>query len=71
MTVALITFAATLTMVLGSYWALIVRPEAQLSGRLRRRLQVKIDRPVGASIVKGGGAGRESSGGGRRPAISA
>ena len=55
MTLAILTFVATMTMVLGSYWGLVVRPEAQVSGRLRRRIQVKTDRPVGsASVVKGG-----------------
>jgi tight adherence protein B len=54
MTLAMITFALTLSMVLGSYWLLVVRPEAQTTGRLRKRIQIKADRPVGAgSIVKG------------------
>jgi tight adherence protein B len=55
MTLALLTFIVTLSMVLGSYWALVVRPELQLSGRLRRRLQGKVSRPIGSeSVVKGG-----------------
>jgi len=52
MTLAMLTFVLTLTTVLGSYWALVVRPEAQVTGRLRQRIQVKVDRPVGASVVK-------------------
>jgi tight adherence protein B len=51
-TIALLTFVLTLTTVLGSYWALVVRPEGQVSGRLRQRIQVKVDRPVGASVLK-------------------
>jgi len=52
-TLALLTFTVTLTMVLGAYWAFVVRPEAQVTGRLRKRLEVKAERPVGsASVVK-------------------
>ncbi|HEY3045770.1 MAG TPA: type II secretion system F family protein [Vicinamibacterales bacterium] len=54
MTLALLTFVVTLTTVLGSYWAFVLRPETQISGRLRQRIQVKVDRPVGASVVKSG-----------------
>jgi tight adherence protein B len=62
-TLALLTFFATLTLVIGSYWAVVARPEAQTSARLRQRLQVKISRPVGAtSIVKSAAAGRAPRG---------
>jgi tight adherence protein B len=55
MTIALLTFVMTLTTVLGTYWALVLRSEAQVSVRLRQRIQVKnVDRPVGSSIVKSG-----------------
>ena len=58
MTLALLTFVLTLSMILGSYWALVVRPEAQFSGRLRQRLQPKAVRSVGAaSVVKVSGPG--------------
>ena len=54
MTLAALTFVLTLSIVLGAYWTLVARPEAQLAGRLRKRLEVKSDRPVGsASVVKG------------------
>ena len=33
---ALITFALTMTLMLGGYFAFVVRPEAQVAGRLRR-----------------------------------
>ena len=60
MTLALFTFFAALTLVLGSYWALVVRPEAQVSTRVRQRLFLKSDRPIGASSVVKGGASRET-----------
>jgi tight adherence protein B len=62
MTLALLTFVMTMTTVLGSYWALVVRSETQVSGRLRQRMQVKVDRPVGASIVKSGTTHRSMTG---------
>jgi tight adherence protein B len=63
MTLALLTFVATLTMVLGSYWALVVRPEMQLSGRLRQRLQTKSAKPVGSeSVFKGASRAAGESG---------
>lgn len=53
MTLAALTFVLALSIVLGTYWTFVVRPEAQLAGRLRKRLEVKSDRPVGsASVVK-------------------
>src|SRR2546423_10700754 len=70
MTLAALTFVLTLSIVLGAYWTLVARPEAQVAGRLRKRLEVKSDRPVGsASVVKaaprhggrGGGIGRSSA----------
>jgi tight adherence protein B len=54
MALAILTFVFSLTIVMGSYWALVLRPEVQLTGKLRKRLEVKTDRPVGAaSLVKG------------------
>jgi tight adherence protein B len=54
-TIAVFTFALTMTIVFGSYWALVVRPDAQTAGRLRERLRVSAARPQGApSIIKGG-----------------
>jgi tight adherence protein B len=61
MTLAILTFVLTISTVLGAYWALVLRPEMQVTGRLRKRLEVKAERPVGsASVVKGSrrGAGR-------------
>src|SRR3954468_7018725 len=53
MTLAMLTFVVTLSMVLGSYWLVVVRPEAQVAGRLRKRIQVKTAQAVGtSSIVK-------------------
>jgi tight adherence protein B len=53
MSLALLTFVLTLSMVLGSYWMLVLRPERQVSGRLRQRLQTKTERPIGTgSVVK-------------------
>ena len=63
MTLALLTFVLTLTIVVGSYWAMVVRPEAQLSGQLLQRLRMKASRPVGAaSVVKGTARGDLSTG---------
>ena len=53
MILPLFVFVVTLTLILGSYWIFVVRPEAQFSGRLKERLQVKRERPVGnGSVVK-------------------
>ena len=63
MTLVLLTFVVTLTAILGSYWGLVVRPERQVAGRLRNRLQVKADRPIGtASVVKTGSQGNPAAG---------
>jgi tight adherence protein B len=63
MTLPLITFVLTLTLIIGSYWIFVVRPEAQLSGRLKERLQLKRDQPVGtASVVKAPAAADGSAG---------
>lgn len=63
MSFVLLTFVLTLTLVLGSYWALVVRPEGQTSGRLRQRLRIKRDLPVGvASVVKGTAPAADSPG---------
>jgi tight adherence protein B len=49
-----LTFALTLTLVLGGYWAAVARPEALAAGRLRERLHVTADRKTrGPSIIKG------------------
>jgi tight adherence protein B len=54
MAIAILTCVMMLAVVLGSYWALVVRPERRMSGRLRDRLQVKTHRQIGAeSVVKG------------------
>lgn len=63
MTIAILTFVVTLSIVLGAYWMLIVRPEAQVSSRLRKRLEVKANRPVGSeSVVKGAARGQKRGG---------
>jgi tight adherence protein B len=55
MGVALITFVLTLVVIVGTYWVLVARPEARTAERLRQRIQLKSERPVGsASVVKGG-----------------
>ena len=55
MTIVVFTFVLTMTIVFGSYWALVMRPEAQTAGRLRHRLRVNSARPQGAlSVIKGG-----------------
>jgi tight adherence protein B len=54
MILAALTFALTLGLVVGSYWLLVLRPEAQTIGRLKARLEVKIDRAAGPSIIRGG-----------------
>jgi tight adherence protein B len=54
MTLALLTFLVAVALVLGSYWLVVLRPEAHAAGRLRERLLVKVDRPAGGpSIIKG------------------
>jgi tight adherence protein B len=63
MTLALLTFFATLTIVLGSYWAVVARPEAQVSGRVRQRLFLKVDHPIGAESVMKGGPSRQAGAG--------
>jgi tight adherence protein B len=63
MTLAVLTFVVTLSMVLGAYWALVVRPEAQVTGRLRKRLEIKADRPVGSTSVVKGARRRDERGG--------
>jgi tight adherence protein B len=63
MFLALITFTLTLTLILGSYFGLVVRPEAQVAGRLKGRLRGRTVRVVGSpSIVKGGPAHASPSG---------
>jgi tight adherence protein B len=53
MALALLTFVFTLTVVLGSYWAVVMRPETAATGRLRQRLRVTAEQQIGAaSIVK-------------------
>jgi tight adherence protein B len=57
MMLALVTFTLTLALVLGGYWAVVVRPEAQATGRLLQRLHVKTDQKTGGpSIIKGNAA---------------
>jgi tight adherence protein B len=52
---AVLTFVSTLAAVLGSYWAVVLRPELRATGRLRERLNLKAVRPAGGpSIIKGG-----------------
>jgi len=54
MVIAGFTFVATLSLILGSYWLVVMRPEAQFAGRLRQRLLVRAERPSDApSIIKG------------------
>jgi tight adherence protein B len=62
-TLALLTFVLTLSMVLGAYWAFVVRPETQVTGRLLKRLEVKSDRPVGSASVVNGAQRRGTRGG--------
>lgn len=60
---ALITFALTMTLMLGGYFAFVVRPEAQVAGRLRQRLRVTSPRALDSpSIVKAGPSGTRRSG---------
>ena len=54
MSLAILTFVLTLTAVLGSYWAIVLRSEVQASGRLRERLHVNdMLKTGGPSIIKG------------------
>ena len=54
MSLAILTFVLTLTAVLGSYWAIVLRAEVQASGRLRERLHVNDMLTTGGpSIIKG------------------
>jgi tight adherence protein B len=59
MTFVLVTFAATLSIVLGAYWAFVVRPESvdkdQLTGRLKN-FKVKTVNITIANEGEGGGA---------------
>jgi tight adherence protein B len=60
---AIATFVLILAAVLGSYWALVLRPESQASGRLRERLNLKAARPKdGPSIIKGAAGNDEEPG---------
>jgi tight adherence protein B len=61
MTLAILTFVLTLAAVLGSYWAIVLRPEVQASGRLRQRLQVKTDRQTGGPSIIKGNAGNDAA----------
>src|ERR1043166_5886181 len=54
MTLAVLTFTFTLTTVLVSYWAFVLRPEARMTAQLRSRLQLKSAAPA-ASLLKPGG----------------
>jgi tight adherence protein B len=57
MTLALITFVMTLTMVMASYWLFVTRPEERAAAQLRGRLQMNTAGPAaGASLVKSGAA---------------
>lgn len=52
MTLALITFVSTLTLMLGLYWAFVVRPEEQRSRELLRRVQrVDASQSVATSVA--------------------
>jgi tight adherence protein B len=63
MAAAILTFVLILTAVLGSYWALVLRPEGQATGRLRERLNVHtVKKTGGPSIIKGGAASDEEPG---------
>src|SRR5205809_5193032 len=63
MTVALFTFVLTLSLTLGSYYAFVLRPEAQVSGRVRQRLRGRALRAVDSpSVVKAGPAGARAAG---------
>ncbi len=63
MAIPLLTFVLTLAAVLGSYWALVLRPEVQATGRLRERLNVSaVKKTGGPSIIKGGAASDEEPG---------
>jgi tight adherence protein B len=60
MTLVLLTFFTTLTIVVGSYWAFVARPEAQVAGRVKQRLFLKVERPIGATSVVKGRASKEA-----------
>jgi hypothetical protein len=63
MILAILTFVLTLTLVVGSYWAIVMRPEAQATGRLLQRLYVKTDQKTGGpSIIKGNGGDHGTGG---------
>jgi tight adherence protein B len=63
MSLVILTFALTLTAILGSYWAVVLRPEMQASGRLRERLNLTPVRKAGGpSIIKGTAASDEEIG---------
>ena len=63
MILPLVTFVLTLSIIGGSYWLFVERPQAQFAGRLRQRLRPKSDRPVGSSsVVKGTAATRTAAG---------
>src|SRR4051812_37303095 len=56
MALALLTFVLSLTLVLASYWGLVLRPEARATAHLRRRLQLTpAEMPAGSSLVKRSG----------------
>ena len=54
MVLAALTFVVILTVVLASYWLLVLRPEKRFSGKLRERVEVKTRKTIGSeSVVKG------------------
>jgi len=54
MTLAVLTFMFTLSTVLVSYWALVLRPETRMAAQVRARLRVKAAAPAGSLVKRGG-----------------
>ncbi|MFN2581493.1 MAG: type II secretion system F family protein [Candidatus Dormibacteria bacterium] len=63
MTLAVLTFVFIVSVVMVTYWILVVRPERKFAGRLRDRVEVKTRKTIGSeSIVKGKARGAQRPG---------
>jgi tight adherence protein B len=67
MALTLLTFVMTLTIVMASYWLLVIRPEERAAAQLRGRLQLKAaGASAGPSLLKAGVAEVTVAGAGSR-----